>query len=151
MNLSGIFYTGTGSYWDDSYSSVGGGKYALAGGVGAENLLLAPYAGNKPVTVPTGVLDRWNGAQNYAVGSTLPRDALKGLPLYKMDLRLSRDFKFHERATFTPMVEVFNLFNHPNYGSYQTVTNLAGFGNPVQNTSVSYVPREIQFAFRASF
>jgi hypothetical protein len=98
------------------------------------------------------VRDRFAGPAVLPAGSYVPRDGLKGLPLYKVDLRIAKEFSIPEsRVKFTARVEAFNLFNHPNYGSYQTAVNLPGFGNPQQNSSISYVPREFQLAFRASF
>ncbi len=52
---------------------------------------------------------------------------------------------------------MFNLFNHANYGSYNTSlspTNAATtalFGSPAQNTGNAYVPRTGQLAFRIAF
>jgi hypothetical protein len=57
----------------------------------------------------------------------------------------------------TLRLEVFNLFNHNNYGSYNTTlsaTNPAAtalFGTPLQNTGNAYVPREAQLGFRFGF
>ncbi|HEY7386943.1 MAG TPA: carboxypeptidase regulatory-like domain-containing protein [Bryobacteraceae bacterium] len=153
LNFSGIIYIGTGTYWNDSFVAPAG-KYALQAGQFGDNLLVnspTAAAGSVAATIPTNVQSRFSGPAQILYGSQLPRDGLKGLPLYKTDFRLSKDFKFRERLVFTAMAEGFNLFNHPNYGSYQTVVNLPGFGNPVQNTSISYVPREFQFAFHVSF
>src|SRR5262249_32966368 len=44
LNLSGIVYMGTGSYWDNNYPSVSG-IYALQAGQFGDNLFIAPYAG----------------------------------------------------------------------------------------------------------
>ena len=108
-------------------------------------------SGTTTIVIPAKYLDRWSGVTQIAPGQLIPRDAFHGLPLYKVDLRLSRDFRFAERFTLTPMVEVFNLLNHPNYGSYGTSVNLANFGTPTQNLQDSYVPREFQFAFHFGF
>jgi hypothetical protein len=49
------------------------------------------------------------------------------------------------------VAEVFNLFNHENYGSY-TLTELNPlYAQPSQNTNVAYQPRRGQFGFRMSF
>jgi hypothetical protein len=53
--------------------------------------------------------------------------------------------------------EVFNLFNHANYGSYATslsATNAATtalFGQPQQSAGNAYLPREAQLGFRIGF
>ena len=45
-----------------------------------------------------------------------PRNALRGLPLHKVDIRLSHSIKAGG-MTLTLMAEVFDLFNWKNYGS----------------------------------
>lgn len=49
------------------------------------------------------------------------------------------------------IAEVFNLFNHANYGNYQTLVDTPTFGQPVQNSSGTYQPRSGQLAFKVSF
>ena len=55
------------------------------------------------------------------------------------------------------ILEVYNLFNHHNYGSYNVnlsataAATTALFGTPTQNLGNAYVPREAQLAFRLSF
>ena len=54
-------------------------------------------------------------------------------------------------------LEVYNLFNHHNYGSYNVnlsataAATTALFGQPQQNTGNAYISRQAQFAFRLSF
>ena len=90
-------------------------------------------------------------------GVVIPRDALVGLPLHKVDLRLTKDIKLTGSAKVSLIGEVYNLFNHHNYGSYNTTLSstaaatTALFGQPVQNTGNAYVPRQGQLAFRLSF
>jgi hypothetical protein len=84
-------------------------------------------------------------------GQTLKRNALKGTALQKFDIRAQKEFVIRERLRLDGMFEVFNLFNHPNYGAFQTLVNLPAFGTPQQNSSISYVPRQIQLEFRVSF
>jgi hypothetical protein len=51
----------------------------------------------------------------------------------------------------TGIAEVFNVFNHANYGNYQMLVNTPTFGNPVQNSSNTYLSRSAQFAFKLTF
>lgn len=146
-NLTGIFYYGSGNYFATGYSAFGSFvKDTIPGFLGTNRL----NTGTSTIVIPAKYQDRWSGPTAVAPGQLIPRDAFHGLPLYKVDLRLSRDFRF-ERFVFTPMVEVFNLLNHPNYGSYVTSVNLNNFGGPSQNLQDSYVPREFQFAFHVGF
>ena len=74
-----------------------------------------------------------------------------------MDLRLTKDIKLIGSTKISLIGEVYNLFNHHNYGSYNV--NLSStapgttalFGQPQQNTSNAFVSRQAQFAFRLSF
>jgi hypothetical protein len=147
-NLSGIFYYGSGNYDAVAFSTFSGFvKDTVPGFLGVDRL----NSGATALVVPAQYVDRWSGPTTIEPGQSIPRDPFHALPLYKVDLRLSRDFRFHDRFVFTPMVDVFNLFNHPNYGSYNTGLNLPAFGTPAQNGSDSYVPREFQFAFHVAF
>ena len=47
---------------------------------------------------------------------TLGRNALRGFPLWQLDLALRRQFNLTETVNLQFRAEVFNLFNHPNFG-----------------------------------
>jgi hypothetical protein len=53
--------------------------------------------------------------------------------------------------TLDGMFEVFNLFNHENFGSYVTNRSSAVFGQPSFNGNVAYQPRMMQLGFRIGF
>jgi Carboxypeptidase regulatory-like domain len=46
----------------------------------------------------------------------LGRNALRGFPVWQIDLALGRQFKLTERVNLQFRAEFFNLFNHPNFG-----------------------------------
>jgi hypothetical protein len=71
--------------------------------------------------------------------------------VYRVDGRLQKTFSIKERYKLMPIVEVFNMLNHPNYGGYNTTITNSTYGNPTQSTSQSYTPRAIQFAGRFEF
>jgi hypothetical protein len=79
------------------------------------------------------------------------RDSLTGNPIERVDLRLSKAFTLKDRVRFIPMIEAFNLFNHSNFGGYQTSVNVAAYGSPVQNADLAFSPRMLQFAGRIEF
>jgi hypothetical protein len=79
------------------------------------------------------------------------RDSLAGNTIDRVDLRLSKTFSVKDRIRFVPMVEAFNLFNHSNFGSYQTVVNVNTYGSPAQNADLAFAARMLQFAGRIEF
>jgi hypothetical protein len=61
-----------------------------------------------------------------------PRNGLRGFPISQLDLALRREFKLHETWSVQLRAEVFNVFNHPNFGSpVSDITNQL-FGQPTQ-------------------
>jgi len=84
-------------------------------------------------------------------GTIVPRTNLVGQPLHRVDVRLQRRFQFTDRIGIDGIVEVFNVFNHANYGSYTTAESNRLYGQPSQNTNVAYQPRMAQLGFRARF
>jgi len=103
------------------------------------------------------IASRFHGPSTINSGDTIPRNALQGLPLHKVDLRLTKDIALVGRTKISLIGEVYNVFNHHNYGSYNTALSATAaattalFGQPQQNTGNAYVPRQAQFAFRLGF
>lgn len=54
-------------------------------------------------------------APTIARQGTLERNALRGFPIYQIDLALRRQFKFTETFNLQLKAEFFNIFNHPNF------------------------------------
>jgi len=85
-----------------------------------------------------------------ASGDVIPRNALEGLPVHKVDLRLTKEIRLAGTAKISLMAEVFNLFNHLNYTGYfnqlnpTTLATTARFGLP----SSASVSRQGQLGFR---
>jgi hypothetical protein len=99
-------------------------------------------------TSPSNVTPVTIGSTNYLL---LKRDSLVGNSISRVDLRLSKTFTLKDRIRFIPMVEAFNLFNHSNFGSYQTSVNVPSYGSPVQNADLAFAARMLQFAGRIEF
>ncbi len=125
---------------------------------GSNRLNLLPTGAAAPtITIPDAVASRWDGPTTIASGTVIPRDALEGLPLYKTDVRVTKDIRLFGKVKGSLIGEVYNVFNHANYASFNTTLNptnaavTAVFGQPVQNTANAYIPREGQLAFRVSF
>ena len=87
-----------------------------------------------------------------ADGSISERAAIVGEPIHRFDMRLQKRLPLGPRVTLDGLLEVYNLFNHTNYGSYTTVESAgAQYGKPSQNTNVAYQPRMLQLGFRVAF
>lgn len=138
-SLSGAYLFGSGNYYTTSYAAN------PFGGPGTHRYV------TRPLTVNPAVLDRFDGKATYAVGEVIPRNALKGLPLHRVDLRLSKDINLPGGVRLTGIAEVFNITNHKNYGAYNGQINTATFGEPRQNLLNAYQPRVMQLAFKVSF
>jgi hypothetical protein len=55
------------------------------------------------------------------------------------------------RRSIDGIVELFNVFDHANYGAYTTSESNAAYGKPAQSSNVAYAPREVQLGFRVAF
>jgi hypothetical protein len=59
------------------------------------------------------------------------RNVLRGLPIWQLDVALGRNFKLTEKAKLQFKGELFNVFNHPNFGGYGTsYLSASDFGVP---------------------
>jgi hypothetical protein len=74
-----------------------------------------------------------------------------GDAIHRMDLRVVRRFKLYGRSTIEGSFEMFNVFNHANYGSYVTSEVSPLYGKPQQNFNAAYLPRMLQLGFRLAF
>ncbi len=98
---------------------------------------------------------------------TLGRNALRAFPLWQMDLALRRQFNLTDRVNLQFRAEVFNIFNHPNFGDPLPQLNNPQFGlatrmlarslgsggvsggfNPLYQVGG---PRSVQFALKLAF
>ena len=58
----------------------------------------------------------------------LGRNALRGFPLNQVDLSLRRQFNLKERLNLVLRADLFNIFNHPNFGDPNNTLSSATFG-----------------------
>ncbi|MBI3049280.1 MAG: TonB-dependent receptor [Acidobacteria bacterium] len=84
-------------------------------------------------------------------GTIVERNSFVGRDLHRVDLRIQRRFPLGGRVAIDGILEVFNLFNHENFGSYVTAESSRAFGRPQANANIAYVPRTLQLGFRAAF
>jgi len=87
----------------------------------------------------------------------LPRDFVRAPGAWQADTGLSRNFAIRERFGLEFRAEVFNLFNHPEWGAPQAdISAGAGtFGRIISTLNTgptgSGTPRQFQFSLRAKF
>jgi hypothetical protein len=86
-----------------------------------------------------------------ADGSIAPRNGLVGDPIHRVDMRLQQRIPIGGTMRLDGMLEVFNLFNHANYGSYTTNESNALYGQPSFNANIAYWPRVLQLGVRLAF
>jgi hypothetical protein len=84
-------------------------------------------------------------------GGIVPRNDFVGEPVHRVDVRLTKRQRLGGRATVDGMLEVFNLLNHENFGSYTTQLSNANYGRPSFNANVAFQPRIVQLGFRFAF
>jgi hypothetical protein len=138
------------------YGKPGTNRLNLTAAGGATTAIVIPSSATLANGDVIPVAARFHGPGTINSGDTIPRDALEGLPLHKVDLRLTKEIPIGSTVKVSLIGEVYNLFNHHNYGSYNTslsssAATTALFGRPQQNTGNAYVPREAQLAFRIGF
>ena len=121
VQLSGLYFFGSGYRFNTSY----GGDLRNTGGTAPGRLR------------PDGTI--------------VPPTNLVGEPLHRVDVRLQRRFPLGGRVGIDGILEVFNLFNHANYGSYVTQESNPNYGRPSFDPNVAYQPRILQLGFRIAF
>ena len=165
INASVSYFYGSGNRFAASiatspYGKPGTNRLNLTSAGGAAATINLPATldlldANKNVIATIPIASRFDDVASIPSGYIIARNALEGLPLHKVDLRLTKDFKLTGTMKVSVIAEVYNLFNHANYGSYNTslstTTAATNFGLPQQNLGNAYVPREAQFAFRIGF
>lgn len=146
---------GFGQAGDQRHRAVLNGVWDVGRGLQVSGIYF--YGSGERFATNTGV-DRRNTGNNAASelrlradGSIAPRAAIIGEPIHRMDARLQQRLPIFGRITVDGMFEVYNLFNHANYGSYTTNESNAQYGKPSFNANVAYQPRMLQLGFRVAF
>jgi hypothetical protein len=139
ISASAIYLYGSGSHYQTTVATVPFGK------PGNNRLNIGA-----PITIPEAVRDRFEGPSVIGTNEVVPRNALRGFPLHKVDLRMSKRVSLG-RVKLTGLAEVFNLFNRKNYGTYVGQVDSPRFGQPAGSSGNAYVPRSGQLGFRVEF
>ena len=139
--LNGIWEVGAGFQVSGLYFFGSGQRFATSWGGDLRNA--GQGAGTGRLTTPA--------FQATGGPSIWPRSEFVGAPVHRVDVRLSKRQRIVGRATIDGLVEVFNLLNHENYGSYTTQRSNAAYGQPAFNANVAFQPRIVQLGFRLAF
>ena len=145
---------GFGQAGDQRQRAVLNGLWDLGLGIQASGIYF--YGSGEHFLTQTGQDRRDEGGTNAseqrlnADGTILPRAGIVGRPIHRLDTRLQKRVQ-RGHVTLDGMFEVFNLFNHENFGSYVTNASSPLFGQPSSNTNVAYQPRMMQLGFRVGF
>jgi hypothetical protein len=84
-------------------------------------------------------------------GTLVPRNGFVGEPVHRVDMRFQERIPLGGHRSIDGMLELFNIFNRANYGSYVTDEASSQFGQPEYNANLAYAPRTLQLGFRLMF
>jgi hypothetical protein len=136
------------------------------------NLVGNPYAGVCPNRVKVGAPACWFNPRAFAVPpagqlGNAGRNMLRGPRSAQFDPAMHKDFAINQERKLTVGVEVYNVFNHPNFGvpcNTQSALTLGGNGDAVfkdaagdfadnvgQALTTASSARQIQLAGRFTF
>ena len=140
----------------------GANTYGTAGNVNPRPNLVTGV----PVYLHTADKTQWLNPAAFSlpgVGQlgSLGRGAIRGKPVNNVDFSIAKNWKFKERYGLQFRGEMFNVFNHANFGGYSNSLNFennstrSNFGQPTNGSfgtlSTAQAPREIQFGLKFSF
>jgi hypothetical protein len=147
---------GFGTGGDQRHRAVVNGLWELGYGVQVSGIYF--FGSGQRFVTTTGV-DRRNEGGGTAVpslrlradGSIMPRNNLVGEPIHRVDMRVQKRLPLGGGVAVDGILEVFNLFNRANYGSYVVNEGSSAYGRPSFNQNVAYQPRMLQLGFRMTF
>jgi hypothetical protein len=153
FSVSGAYLFGSGNYYATTVALNPYGHTGTTRLNSGTTALAIPetIAVSTTNTETVNVRDRFDGPASIAPGTIAPRNGLQGLPLHRIDFRVSKDISIGNGMRVTGIAEVFNVTNHANYGQYNGQINSTTFGQPRQNLLNAYQPRVMQLAFKVSF
>jgi hypothetical protein len=84
-------------------------------------------------------------------GGIAPRNEFVGDQVHRVDLRLQNRVPLGGTMALDLFLEVYNLFDHANFGTYITEESDPDFGQPDVNNNIAYGPRVMALGFRFTF
>ena len=159
LSLSGLFHYGSGNAFPTAVGTTQPTGYApsynrtFAAGV-TPIAVGATCPASPCVTVYNDPTNNYQDSSGYYITK---RDAFYGRGVYRADSRLQERLKLGDHYAIVVAAEAFNLFNHSNFGNYNTTVTSPSYGTPLQTTSaatgvpVEWRPRSLQFLGRFEF
>jgi hypothetical protein len=166
LMLSSLYHFGSGLAFGSTSGESGLNGYnastrTFSGGTSGAPTVVTPYAPGTTCPAVTGCVLVYAPMSKVYLDQTygyyvIQRDAIRGAAYHRVDARLQETVRIHERYSAIMGVEVFNMLNHTNIGTYSgtATSNAASNGYGVrQSTSgvLEYFPRNLQFFGRFSF
>ncbi len=138
---------------DQRHRAVFNGIWQVGGGFQASGLYFFG-SGERDDTICGG--DRRGfgrgGTQRLcADGSVVPRNSFVRGSIHRLDMRLQQSIPLTSRAKVDGILEVFNVFDRANYGSYVVDRSSPRYGLPNASTNLAFAPRSLQLGFRVTF
>jgi hypothetical protein len=127
-------------------------RFVLLGRVNATHLVDVgvgiTLSSGAPYSETLGV-DLFNNGRGGARPAGVGRNTLQGTGLADLDLRLSRDIKFHDSKSraMTIGLDIFNALNRVNFINYEGTVGSPFFGRPLGASA----PRQLQLSARVKF
>ena len=142
---------------DQRHRVVGNGIWDVGRGFQVSGIYFYGSGVRMATTYGADLRDQGSGTGNAAEqrvrpdGTIIPRNSFIGRPIHRVDMRLQQAIKITARRRVQGIAEIFNLFNHANYGSYTLQENSPAYGRPQLNQNIAYSPRALQLGIRVAF
>ena len=127
------------------------GQYYTATGDSSIGNRRANYTG-ADISIDDADETRWFNTDAFTVPAEDARGTatvgqILGPSFYQWDLSLRKNFRLSERFRFTPIFDVFNVFNRVNYGAPNTNVSSGAYGT----INAAQPSRQFQFGMRLDF
>jgi hypothetical protein len=86
-----------------------------------------------------------------ADGSVLERNSFVRDPIHRLDVRLQQRIPIGRQLRIDGILEIFNVFDRANFGSYVTDVSSPRYGLPNASTNLAFAPRTLQLGFRVAY
>jgi hypothetical protein len=137
---------------DQRHRLVFNGIWQVGGGFQISGLYFFGSGERMAVSAGDDFRDLGGGSERLREdGTIIPREGITGDQIHRVDVRLQQRVPLIGRARIDGILEVFNLFDRANYGSYVTNESSPRFGQPNASSNLAYASRTLQLGFRMTF